>query len=388
MKYSKPFFQDVTLRDGNQALPKPWNQQEKEKVFKRIIELGIQGAEVGFASASDTDFASCRRLAEIAPESITIASLSRANEKEITLSWDAIKYSARPRIHIVFPVSRNIIENVIRTSKEDAIQKVSNAIRFARSLAGGRGTVQFSGEHFGECRNDLEYALDFFEEAVSQGADVINFPNTVERFRPFEFIRMLSAGVERFKNRAVLSVHTHNDLGMATATTVESFFAGVVQMETTLGGLGERAGNTNFFEVACALHNCGIETGINYHYISDTAEMISEMSGIPVHPKAPLVGSEVFSHRSGIHQDGVAKTIKSQQNAYGTVSPEFIGRKDGHKIRFTSQSGKSAIQYMLESRGIEITEEQARKFQPILKKISEENGELDEEKIAMVLAEG
>lgn len=229
-----PFFYDVTLRDGNQALRKPWNMQEKEIVFHQLVKMGVQGIEVGFASASESDFKSCEHLAKI--------------------------------------------------------------------------------------------------------------------------------------------VHTHNDLGMATATTVESYFKGVTQIETSLNGLGERAGNTNLYEVACALYNCGVEVDLNFFEIYSTATLVSQMSGIPIHEKSPLIGSDVFAHRSGIHQDGVSKTKHLKKSAYGAIDPLFIGRKEGHRITFTSQSGGGAIKAILFENGISISEEEVIQLQPFLKKYSDELG--------------
>jgi 2-isopropylmalate synthase len=373
MKQSKPFFYDVTLRDGNQALKRPWNVDEKVAIFRRIANLGVSGVEAGFASASETDFESCKLISKIASDSITISSLSRAVESEIEISWNAIKNAAKPRLHIVYPVSKFTIENMLKKSYDEVKQNVIRTVRYAKSLVGNKGTVQFSGEHFGDSMENIEFAVEVFKAAIDSGADVINLPNTVERYRPLLFVKMIADVVRELSNYdTIISIHTHNDLGMATATTVESYFVGATQLETALNGLGERAGNTNFYEVAVALHNCGIQTGINYEAFYDTANYIAKMSGIPIHEKAPLIGEDVFAHRSGIHQDGVAKTIHLEKNAYGAIQPSFIGRKDSHKISFTSQSGRGAIKHILSSKGIIFTDSMIDKLQKELKKVSEE----------------
>ena len=325
----KPFFYDVTLRDGNQALRKPWNLAEKETIFRQLIKLGVQAVEVGFASASESDFKSCEHLAKIAPENVVISSLSRAKKHEIEISWNAIKHANKPRLHIVYPVSSFAIKNMLKISNEQVIKNVVEAVSYAREFAGNKGSVQFSGEHFGDCLDNIEFAIEVFQAAVNAGADVINLANTVERYRPMIFLDMIEKVVKSLTGNVVISVHTHNDLGMATATTVESFFKGVTQIETSLNGLGERAGNTNLFEVACALYNCGENVDLAMEEIYSTAILVSEMSGIPIHEKAPLIGSDVFAHRSGIHQDGVNKTKHLKKSAYGAIDPIVIGRKDG-----------------------------------------------------------
>ena len=370
----KPFFYDVTLRDGNQALRKPWNLSEKEIIFKQLVKLGVQAIEVGFASASESDFKACEHLAKIAPKDIVISSLSRAKKSEIEISWNAIKHAARPRIHIVYPVSSFAIEHMLKISNEKVIENVKEAVSFARSLAGSRGEVQFSGEHFGDCVDTQEFAIEVFQAAIDSGANVINLANTVERYRPMIFLEMIEKVVKGLHGNITISVHTHNDLGMATATTVESYFKGVTQIETSLNGLGERAGNTNLFEVACALYNCGEWVDLNMEEIYPTALIVSKMSGIPIHEKAPLIGSDVFAHRSGIHQDGVNKTKHLKKSAYGAIDPKVIGREDGHRITFTSQSGGGAIKSILSEKGVSFSEREINELQPILKKYSDEIG--------------
>ncbi|MBP9886685.1 MAG: 2-isopropylmalate synthase [Leptospiraceae bacterium] len=370
----KPFFYDVTLRDGNQALRKPWNLAEKETIFRQLIKLGVQAVEVGFASASESDFKSCEHLAKIAPENVVISSLSRAKKHEIEISWNAIKHANKPRLHIVYPVSSFAIENMLKISNEQVITNVVEAVSYARELARNKGSVQFSGEHFGDCLDNIEFAIEVFQAAVNAGADVINLANTVERYRPMIFLDMIEKVVKSLTGNVVISVHTHNDLGMATATTVESFFKGVTQIETSLNGLGERAGNTNLFEVACALYNCGENVDLAMEEIYSTAILVSEMSGIPIHEKAPLIGSDVFAHRSGIHQDGVNKTKHLKKSAYGAIDPIVIGRKDGHRITFTSQSGGGAIKAILSQNGISISDSEISDLQPVLKKYSDEIG--------------
>ncbi|PJZ68034.1 2-isopropylmalate synthase, partial [Leptospira perolatii] len=161
-----PFFMDVTLRDGNQALRKPWNLNEKEVIFKQLVKLGVQGIEVGFASASHQDFEACSYLASLAPESVVISSLSRAVEKEIDLSWEAIRRAPRPRIHIVYPISDFAIKNVLGISEDKVIENIERSVSYARKLAGNFAEVQFSGEHFGDALDNLEFTVKAFQAAL------------------------------------------------------------------------------------------------------------------------------------------------------------------------------------------------------------------------------
>ncbi|PJZ59061.1 2-isopropylmalate synthase LeuA2 [Leptospira barantonii] len=369
-----PFFMDVTLRDGNQALRKPWNLDQKETIFKQLLKLGVQGIEVGFASSNDQEFEACSYLSSIAPENVVISSLSRAVEKEIEISWKAIARAPKPRIHIVYPISAFTIQNVLKTTEEKVLERISESVAYAKSLVGSRGEVQFSGEHFGDSLENLDFAVEAFRTALNYGADVVNLPNTVERYRPWLFVSMVKAVTNALPEDSKISIHTHNDLGMATATTVESYFSGAVQLETALNGLGERAGNTNTYEVAIALHNCGVDVPLNFSAIYETSRLVSYLSDIPIYEKAPLIGEDVISHRSGIHQDGVAKTRHLQKGAYRAFDAALIGRPEGDRIEFTSQSGRSAVFCILKDAGEDITLEQAGRLQPILKKISEESG--------------
>ncbi|TGK15637.1 2-isopropylmalate synthase [Leptospira fluminis] len=371
---STPFFMDVTLRDGNQALRKPWNLREKEIIFQQLLKLNVQGIEVGFASAGSQDFEACSHLSRLAPDRVVISSLSRAVEEEIELSWKAIHKAARPRIHIVYPVSDFTIRNVLRISEKQVKENIMRSVSYARKFAGNRGEVQFSGEHFGDALENIEFTIEAFRAALDAGADVINLPNTVERYRPFLFVAMIRKVAESLPQGSRISVHTHNDLGMATATTVESFFAGATQLETALNGLGERAGNTNTYEVAVALHNCGVNLDLNLQAIYETSRIVAHMSGVPIPEKAPLIGEDVVAHRSGIHQDGVSKTQNLKKGAYRAFDADLIGRPEGDRIAFTSQSGKSAIFEILNTAGIRVSKEEALRLQPALKSRSEKEG--------------
>jgi 2-isopropylmalate synthase len=382
----KPFFYDVTLRDGNQALRHPWNLQEKELVFRQLLKLGVQGIEVGFSGASEMDFAACEHLAKLAPDNVVISGLARCVERDIAMVWDAIKHAPQPRIHTFLATSPFNMENVLRMSPAQVKERAAKAVAICKQVMGGRGTIQFSAEHFGDCRENMDFVIDVFHAVIAEGATVINLPNTVERYRPMLFVEMVEKVVKALPPHVTIAVHTHNDLGMATATTVESYFAGATQMETALNGLGERAGNTNMYEVACALANCEVDVPINMGEIYETALRVSEWARVPIYEKAPLVGSDVVAHRSGIHQDGASKTKGMKKGAYRAIDSSLIGRKEGDKLGFTSQSGKTAVFEIVRGLGLPISIEEAALIQPILKKHSEEEGrgELNDEEILKV----
>jgi 2-isopropylmalate synthase len=370
----KIWIQDVTLRDGNQALKKPWTLTEKESVFDALVQLNVNGIEVGFPSSNSSEFEASMTLAKKAPSHITIAGLSRAIEKEIQITWDAICHAKSPRLHIVYPVSAFQIKNVLRISEKQVLEKIFNAVRFARKISGKDTSIQFSGEHFGDAMENFDFAVKAFQTSIEAGANVINLPNTVERYRPFLFVDMVRRVTEQVPKDITISVHTHNDLGMATATTVESCFVGASQVEVALNGLGERAGNTNLYETAVALHECGQTLDLNFQRIYPTAKFISELTKIPIGEKAPILGDDIFSHRSGIHQDGVTKTIGQKKGAYRTFSPAFVGREDEETISFTNQSGAKAIKHMLSEVGKSMENEKIQILFHKAKEVSSSEG--------------
>ncbi len=371
----QPFFFDITLRDGNQSLKKPWNLSEKELIFNNLIELGVQAVEVGFAAASDMDFQAVNHLATIAPENMVICSLARTVENDILRAVEALKPAKKPRVHTFITLSPFHMHYVLNKNPMDVRKIAIEAVEFAKRTI-CNGEVQFSVEHFGDCGENLDFVIDTLKEIVKAGATTINLPNTVERTRPKTFVDMVERVYNELPKDIAIAVHNHNDLGMATATTVESYFAGAIQLECCLNGLGERAGNTNFYEVAVALHNSGVEVPLNLSKIYETALIVADMSKTPIFEKAPLIGPDALAHRSGIHQDGAIKTKDMEKGAYRPIHPNLIGRKDGEEIGFTSQSGKTAIFEIITNAGYPITIQEAIRLTPIIKEAAERVGEL------------
>ncbi len=376
----QPFFYDITLRDGNQSLKKPWNMKEKEFIFNKLVEFGVQAVEAGFPAASEMDFDAVTRLAEIAPDNLVISALARAVEHDIERGIEAIKNCKRPRLHTFIAMSPFNMQYVLNKKPEDVRKTAIEAVSYAKNIlnkAGCKnGEIQFSVEHFGDCMDNLDFVIDTLKEVVKSGANVINLPNTVERTRIKTFVDMVEKVYNALPKDIMIAVHCHNDLGMATAATVESYFAGATQLECCLNGLGERAGNTNMYEVAIALHNSGVEVPLNLGNIYELALTISEMSKVEIPEKAPLIGPEALAHRSGIHQDGAVKTKDMEKGAYRPIHPTLIGRKDDEKIGFTSQSGKTAVFEIISDAGYPITMQEAIRITPAVKEAAEKVGEL------------
>ena len=251
-----------------------------------------------------------------------------------------------------------------------------DAVKFAKEKLPKNGEIEFSIEHFGDCAENIDYVIETLQEVVAAGAHVINLPNTVERERVKNFVNLVEKVYNALPKDIIISVHCHNDLGMATASTVESYFAGATQLECSLNGLGERAGNTNIYEVAVALHNCGVDVPLQLNHIYELALTVSEMAHVKIAELAPLIGPQALAHRSGIHQDGAIKTKDMEKGAYRPIHPTLIGRKDDEKIGFTSQSGKTAVFEIIKDAGYPITMQEAVRITPFVKEAAEKVGEL------------
>jgi len=376
MENRRPLFYDVTLRDGNQSLKNPWNTIQKETIFLQLLKLGVQAIEVGFSGSSNMDFDACRHLASITPPGVIVAGLARAEEKDILKVAEALKGAKRKRIHTFISFSPFHMESVLKKHPRDIRKIAVEAVRFARDILGESQEIQFSVEHFGDCSENLPFVIDSLQEITEAGATVINLSNTVERTRPLKFVEMMKTVFENLPDGVTTSVHCHNDLGMATATAVESYFGGASQLECSLNGLGERAGIASLYEVALSLYNCGVEVPLEMSGFYETALLLAGMSRIPIHEKCPLIGSDALVHRSGIHQDGACKTRGMKKGAYRTVDPSLIGRGGSEHLRFTSQSGKMAIYDIIRKAGYAITIEDALRILPAARKKAEEMGEL------------
>ncbi len=377
----KPYFYDITLRDGNQSLKKPWNLEEKLLIFDKITALNIPAVEIGFPASSQMDYESCVELTKRAKD-VKVSVLARAHKNDIERALCAIKDAKNSRLHTFITLSPFHMEHVLSKKPKDVAQIAIDAVEYAKkNIVNPNCDIEFSVEHFGDCEENIDFVIEVLKEIVSKGASTINLPNTVERYRPYRFINLMKKVKSALPDNVIISVHNHNDLGMATATTVEAYFNGAVQLECCLNGLGERAGNTDFAQVATVLNNNGVETGIDLEKIYETALTVSQMSKVKIYEKAPLIGAESLAHRSGIHQDGAIKTKDMEFGAYRPINPAIIGRYDDEKIGFTSQSGKTAIYDIIKALKYPITIQESVYLTPIAKQMAESKGELANEEI-------
>lgn len=379
-----PFIQDVTLRDGNQALRKPWSIPQKNEIFQLLLKLGVQGAEIGYPGASSMDFDAFVEVASSAPKGMMVSALARTNDRDIDEALGAIFRSqmvATPCLHTFIAMSEYNMRVQLGKTPDQVRKMAVQAVKKARQALGDEGHVQFSPEHFGDCLNNLGWVIDCLVEIVDAGADIINLPTTVERYRPDVYAKQVAMVRKALPGHVVVSAHCHNDLGMGTATTVAGYFAGARQLEVTLNGLGERAGNTNLYEVATALHCNGVDVSLNFQAIQEVATKVAQMSGVPIPEKAALVGSDCFTQRSGIHQHGAAQTFGRSRKNYCAIDPAMIGRAGGETLEFTSQSGYTAVMTLLRDAGYPVEADDARLLQPALKLVSETRGALTIEQL-------
>ncbi|KAG7036701.1 2-isopropylmalate synthase 2, chloroplastic, partial [Cucurbita argyrosperma subsp. argyrosperma] len=357
---------DTTLRDGEQSPGASLTAKEKLDIARQLVKLGVDIIEAGFPAASKEDFEAVKMIAADVGNAVNedgyvpvICGLSRCNENDIRTAWEAVKYAKRPRIHTFIATSEIHMEHKLRKTREQVIEIARNMVRFARSL--GCDDVEFSPEDAG--RSDREFLYQILGEVIKAGATTLNIPDTVGYTMPVEFgnlIADIKANTPGIDN-VIISTHCQNDLGLATANTVAGACAGARQLEVTINGIGERAGNASLEEVVMALQ-CrgehvlgGLRTGINSRHIFLTSKMVEEYTGLNVQPHKAIVGANAFAHESGIHQDGMLK----HKGTYEIISPEDIGyeRSNDAGIVLGKLSGRHALKSRLLELGYELDNE-------------------------------
>jgi len=319
---------DTTLRDGEQSPGAALNVDEKLEVARALEELGVDVIEAGFPISSPGDFQAVQRIAREIRGCI-ICGLTRANREDIDAAAEALQDAARPRIHTGLGVSDVHIRHKLRTTREEALQRGVEAVKYAKKFV---NDVQYYAEDAG--RADPEYLYRVLKAVIDAGATVVNIPDTTGYTSPEEFGALIQGIVENVPNvhRAIISVHCHDDLGMATANTLAGVRNGARQVEVTVNGIGERAGNTSMEEVVMALRTrrdlFGLDTNVNSRRIYPVSRMVSQLTGIPVQPNKAIVGANAFAHSSGIHQDGVLK----ERTSYEIIHPRDVGVPDSEII--------------------------------------------------------
>ena len=308
----------IKLRDGEQSPGASMNVDEKIQVAKQLVRLGVDIIEAGFPIASPGDFEAVKRIAnEI--HGATIAGLARAKEEDIRRAWEAIKDAPRKRIHTFHSTSDIHLKYQFRVSREEALKRSVEMVKLARSLV---DDVEFSP--MDATRTELPYLLDVVGAVIEAGASTVNIPDTVGYTTPTEF-GMIKAVKDRVGDKAVISVHCHNDLGLAVANSLAAIMNGAGQVECTINGIGERAGNCSMEEIVMSLQTrkdfYNAVTTINTREIIRTSRLVSRITGISVQPNKAIVGANAFAHESGIHQDGLLK----EKMTYEIIKPEDIG---------------------------------------------------------------
>ncbi len=343
---------DTTLRDGEQVPGCQLNTVEKIQVAKQLEQLGVDVIEAGFPISSPGDFNSVVEISK-AVTWPSICALTRAVEKDIDCAAEALKYAKRKRIHTGLGTSDSHIKYKFHSTREEVLERAVAAVKYAKKYV---EDVEFYAEDAG--RTDNEYLAQVVEAVVKAGATVINIPDTTGYCLPDEFgdkIKYLMEHVDGIE-KACISTHCHNDLGMATANTLQGVLNGARQVEVTINGIGERAGNTSLEEIAMILKchkHLNIDTNINTTKIMQTSRMVSSLMNMPVQPNKAIVGRNAFAHSSGIHQDGVLKNVQT----YEIINPKDVGLND-NAIVLTARSGRAALKYRLEINGVKVSEDQ------------------------------
>lgn len=347
MSDKKVHIFDTTLRDGEQVPGCKLNTKEKIELALKLEELGVDIIEAGFPISSPGDFESVSQISK-AITNATVCGLTRAVEKDIEVAAQALKYAKRPRIHTGIGTSDLHIKTKFNSTREEIIERAVKAVKFARKFV---DDVEFFAEDAG--RTDNDYLAKVVEAVIAAGATVVNIPDTTGYCLPHQYGEKIAYLVNNVPNvdKAILSCHCHNDLGLATANSVAGVIAGARQVECTINGLGERAGNTSLEEVVMILKQhayLGFETNIKTELLNPLSRLVSDTMRMPVQPNKAIVGSNAFAHSSGIHQDGF---LKNAQN-YEIITPEEVGA-EGSKIVLTARSGRSALAYRFQKLGYE-----------------------------------
>lgn len=342
----KLYIFDTTLRDGEQSLGITLNVKEKLEIGRQLVKLGVDVIEAGFPASSPGDMESVKIISREL-KGVVICGLSRAVKEDIDCCAEALREAEYPRIHTGIAVSPIHMERKLRFSPERVIETAVAAVKHARKYV---GDVEFYAED--AFRSDRGFLVRVLEKVIQAGATVVNIPDTVGYAAPWEYGELISYVANNVKGieKVVISIHCHNDLGMATANSLAGIIAGAGQVEGTINGIGERAGNTSLEEVIMAVYTqrerYGIELGINTREIAATSRLVSRITGVPVPSHKAIVGSNAFMHASGIHQDGVLK----EKSTYEIIDPEVIGIPR-NTIVLTARSGRHALKHRLEELG-------------------------------------
>jgi 2-isopropylmalate synthase len=374
---------DTTLRDGEQSPGASMNTAEKMRIAFQLEKLGVDVIEAGFPAASEGDFEAVSQIAGRLKKS-EVAGLARANRPDIDRAWQAIRSAARPRIHTFIATSDIHLEYKLKMSRDEVIRAAVEAVTYARSLT---DNVEFSAED--GSRSDRDYLCRVFEAAIAAGASTVNLPDTVGYAIPDEFAGLVRYIRQHTPNidKAALSVHCHDDLGLATANTLAAIHNGARQAEVTINGIGERAGNTSLEEVVMALHTRAnflkSDTRIKTEFIYPTSRLVSMITGLLVQPNKAIVGANAFAHEAGIHQDGILKNPMT----YEIIKPETIGLS-ANKLVLGKHSGRHALRTQLKDLGYDLSDEELNLVFAKFKELADKKKHVMDEDLEAIVTEG
>ena len=375
------FIFDTTLRDGEQVPGCQLSTVEKIQVDKALEQLGVDIIEAGFPISSPGDFNSVVEISK-AVTWPTICALTRAVQKDIDCAAEALQYAKHKRIHTGIGTSDSHIKYKFNSTREEIIERAVAAVKYARNKV---DEVEFYAEDAGRTEN--EYLAKVVDAASKAGATIINIPDTTGYCMPWEYgekIKYLMDHVEGLQDgRAILSTHCHNDLGMATANTISGVVNGARQVEVTVNGIGERAGNTSLEEIAmiikCHQATMPVTTNINTTKIWPSSRLVSSLMNMPVQPNKAVVGKNAFAHSSGIHQDGVLKNVQT----YEIMDPKDVGI-DENSIVLTARSGRAALKHRLSVLGVELEQEKLDKTYEAFLRLADKKKELNDDDLLML----
>lgn len=340
---------DTTLRDGEQVPGCKLNTEQKLVIAEKLDFLGVDIIEAGFPISSPGDFLSVQEISKIV-KNAKVCGLTRANKKDIEVAAEALKFAKRPRIHTGIGASDSHIKFKFNSTREQILERAVDAVKYAKNFV---DDVEFYAEDAG--RTDNDFLAKVCEEVIKAGATVLNIPDTTGYCLPEEYgqkIKYLRDNVKDI-DKAILSCHCHNDLGMATANSISGIINGARQIECTINGLGERAGNTALEEVVMIIKqhpDLNFFTNINSKMLNEMSYLVSDLMGMPVQPNKAIVGANAFAHSSGIHQDGVIKN----RETYEIIDPREVGINES-SIVLTARSGRSALAYRFKNIGFDVT---------------------------------
>lgn len=382
MSATKIHIFDTTLRDGEQVPGCKLNTEQKVEIARELEKLGVDVIEAGFPISSPGDFRSVQAIAKAVSEPI-ITGLSRSVEKDIKTAAEALTYAKRPRIHTGIGTSDSHIRYKFKSNQEEILKRAVAAVKYAKSFV---EDVEFYAEDAG--RTDNVYLARVIEAVIKAGATVVNIPDTTGYCLPEEYgakIKYLMEHVSGIHN-AIISAHCHNDLGLATANSIAAVQNGARQVECTVNGIGERAGNTSLEEVVMIIRQHSYlqqyETNINSKMLYPTSLLVRERMGMAVQPNKAIVGSNAFAHSSGIHQDGVIK----KRETYEIIDPLDVG-VDESKIVLTARSGRAAVAYRAKKLGFDLTKNELDIVYHLFLEVADRKKEVEDEDITYIITE-